>query len=111
MNAMDDVKKILKEGEFIEAIVFGDWGWGGHDEPEPYPVPKEKKGVILSEANATPMMDGWSFNGGFGAATCYATYIWTNQRTLWVTNYDGATYLSSAPRNPISTMPEMSGGG
>lgn len=54
---------------------------------------------------------GCTYNGGYGSPACYATYIWTNQRTLWVTTYDGSTYLSSAPRNPISTMPEMSGGG
>jgi len=111
MNAMKDLKKILKEGEFIEAIVFGEWGYCGYGEPKPSPVPKDKQGVILSEANATPMMKGWTFNGGYGSGKCYATYIWTNQRTLWVTTYDGSTYLSSAPRNPTSTMPEMSGGG
>lgn len=111
MNAMQDLKNVLEKGEVIEAIVFGKWGWGGYNEPKPSPVPKDKQGVILTEANATPMMEGWTYNGGFGSPSCYATYIWTNQRVLWVINYDGATCLSSAPRNPLNVMPEMSGGG
>jgi len=40
-NAYDDLIDELQEGEQVEAIVFGDWGWDGFDEPKPKPVPKK----------------------------------------------------------------------
>lgn len=121
MSAIDDLRQFLRPGEVIEAIVFGPWGWGseprdgegwepGYGEPSPPPVPFDKRGFILTEAEAEPFMQSWSFYGGYGAPDCYATYIWTNQRVIWVTQYDGATGLSSAPRNPVESIPDMPGG-
>lgn len=109
-SAWDDVSNRLRDGEAVEAIVFGEWGWGGYGEPSPPAVPKEKRGILLSPAVARPLMQSWSFCGGFGAPECYAAYIWTNHRVLWVTQYDGATGLNSAPRNPVAITPVMPGG-
>ena len=122
MNAYDELIEKLEEGEHIEGIVFGPFGCGspprsetepwklGYDEPRNIPVPFNKRGVVLNIDEARPMMDGWSFYTGYGAPECYAVYIWTNKRIFWVTQYDGATGLCSAPRHPIDTMPDMPGG-
>lgn len=110
MNAYNDLLEHLNEGETIEAIVFGEWGWGtGWKEPA-NSVPVEKRGVILTEEEAKPLMKGWSFNGGHGSPECHAVNVWTNQRLFWVTQYDGMTWIDSAPRNPTAYMPDMPGG-
>lgn len=116
LNAMTDLRKELQEGETIEAIVFGEWGWAayepgglGYGETRHF-VPLDKRGVILSAEEAEPFMAGWSFNGGYGSPDCYAVNVWTDRRVLWVTQYYGSTRLSSAPRNPVAHMPDMPGG-
>lgn len=120
MSAWDDLHDFLEGGEEVEAVVFGPWGWGsfiegrgwepGYGEPNPPPVPFEKRGVLLDALEAMPYMRGWSFDGGYGAPMCYAVRIWTNRRVIWVTQYDGATWLDSAPRHPTAHMPDMPGG-
>jgi len=112
MNAFKDLEEELDEDEVIEAVVFGDWGWDGYEEPRKRtnpPVPKDKRGVILSIEEAKPMMEGWGFNTGYGAPTTYATYIWTDKSIYFIMQYDGATSVTSIPRNPESCMPEMPG--
>ena len=109
MNAYNDLLEYLQEGETIEAIVFGEWGWGGYNE-EATAVPQEKQGILLTPEEAKPMMKGWSFHGGFGSPKCYAVNVWTNKRVCWVTQYDGSTWLDSAPRNPTAHIPDMPGG-
>ena len=121
LNAFDELTKELHEGESIEAIVFGAWGWGrvpkqneswqpAYDEPEPPPVPFDRRGKLLTADEAKPLMVGWSFFGGFGSPRCYAVHVWTNQRVLWVTQYDGSTDLNSMPRHPAAVIPDMPGG-
>lgn len=110
MNAYKDLIDYLEEGEVVDGIVFGEYGWGGHREDTKF-VPKDKQGVLLTLAQAEPMMDGWTYDGGYGAPECYATYVWTNKSVIWVTQYDGSTTLNSAPRHPVSCIPDMPGGG
>lgn len=121
IGASLELREFMMEGEYVEAIVFGPWGWGsaprdgqeweyGHGEPSPPPVPFELRGKVLTLAEAEPYMQSWSFNGGYGAPDCYATNIWTNKRVIWVTQYDGSTNLDSAPRYPTASMPDMPGG-
>lgn len=121
MSALTELKEFMNEGEAVEAIVFGAWGWGsgpdregkwdtGYGEPDPAPVPFEKRGTVLTLEEAAPMMESWSFYGGFGAPNCYAVSIWTNKRLIWVTQYDGSTSLDSAARNPTNELPSMPGG-
>lgn len=54
-NAYQELTESLQEGEKVEALVFGDWGWGGYKESED-PLPKEKRGVILTLEEAEPFM-------------------------------------------------------
>ncbi len=110
MSAFEDLNDALEEGEKVEGIAFGEWGWGGYGEGDDDPMPKNMRGRVLTLAEAEPHMQSWSFRGGYGAPECPATYIWTDRRILWVTQYDGSTGLDSAPRNPIDCIPEMPGG-
>ncbi len=106
MSAYTELKDYLDKDEKIEGVVFGDYGWSSEHES----VPQEKRGTLLTEKQASTLMKDWSINGDYGSPDCYATYIWTNKRVIWVTQYDGATGLNSAPRNPTDCMPDMPGG-
>lgn len=122
MNAYQELRELFEPGEHLVAVVFGPWGWGsppphpedpwkpGYDEPDPPPVPFALRGKVLPPQEAEPLMEGWSFNGGYGAPMCYAIRAWTNKRVYWVTQYDGATCLDSALRDPTDEMPDMPGG-
>lgn len=110
------------DGEALEGIVFGAWGWGmfplhedeawepGYLEPSPPPVPFDVRGRVLTTEEAAPLMEGWSLVGGFGAPNCYAVTAWTKSWVLWVTQYAGSTRITRAPRNPIAHHPSMRGG-
>lgn len=109
MSAYDELMGFLEDGEYVERVVFGPFGW----DPEPEkgrPVPIDKIGIVLTLEEAKLYMFGWNFFGGYGAPNCHATYVWTNTRVIWVTQYDGSTSLSSMPRNPVDCIPYMPGG-
>jgi len=114
LDAFTDLMVEMQEGENIEAVLFGRWGGAEYDDEvydDPGIVPADIQGKVLTLDEAMPLMKGWSFNGGFGAVECYAVRVWTNQRVLWVTRYDGATQINSSPRNPIDYFPDIPGGG
>lgn len=123
----------LHPNETVAAIVFGPWGWGttpsknhpewelGFEEPTedgktPLLIPFEVRGKVLGRTQARHYMKGWSFYGGIGQPKCYATWIWTNQRVIWITQYNNQTSLSSMPITPIvclrnsESMPYIPGG-
>ena len=130
MNAYQELVDFL--GEPVRFIVFGAYGWGsapregeswegGYGEPgtedrykpsdnDPPPVPFDVRGKLLDREHAEPFMADWSFYGGYGSPECYAIYAWSDSWVAWVTQYDGATTLDKAPRNPIDIMPSMPGG-
>jgi len=110
-SAYEDLLSKLREGEVVEAVVFGQWGWDGYKEPEPNPIPIDRRNKVLSFGEAKQYMKEWSFESKGGAPECYAVYVWTNFRVFWVTEYDGDTTLNSMPRNPIDCEPYMPGGG
>jgi hypothetical protein len=124
-NAWMDINEQLAEHEYVVGICFGAYGWsslpsdletadysdlGWGEEDIPNPIPWDMRRKVLSVEEAMPLMQGWSFSGGYGAPECYATYIWTNKRVFWVTQYDGSTSLNSVPRNPEGCAPNMPGG-
>lgn len=110
LDAYTDLMAELLDGEEVISLVFGDFGWAGYHEPEPPSVPRDKRGVLLTLEEARPYMRGWTFFCDYGAPMAYATYIWTNRRVLWVTQYDGSTDLDWAPSLPAAMMPRMPGG-
>mmetsp|Transcript_13804 Transcript_13804/g.25870 ORF Transcript_13804/g.25870 Transcript_13804/m.25870 type:complete len:302 (+) Transcript_13804:43-948(+) len=105
-SAMQDVLDFLEDGETVEAVVFGRWGWGGYERPEGVGVPENKLGKVLTPYEAGSYMEGWSFNGGHGAPECYAAHIYTNLRILFPSQYDGATCLNGIPLRPTACDPE-----
>lgn len=111
MNAYKDLMAELKDGEIVEGIVFGAYGWSDFGEEDcSNPIPESKRGVLMTLEQAKPLMEGWTYHGGYGSPDCYATYVWTNERIIWVTQYDGSTCLDSAPRHPMACVPDMPGG-
>jgi hypothetical protein len=114
MNAYKNLIDFLREDEHVINIVFGDYGQNNigfeFEDYDSLPIKKELKGKLLTLEEAKPLMESWSFCKGFGTVECYAVYIWTNKRVIWVSQYDGSTWLSSAPRDPIVCIPKISGG-
>lgn len=110
MSALTDLDEYLDEDEGVEAIIFGNYGYGQDTDKTLSAIQPKYRGKILSFEVAKTMMETWSFQNGFGIQKCYATYIWTNRRVIWVSEYDGSTCLNSMPRNPIPCIPEMSCG-
>lgn len=121
-DAASELLSHLLPYEIVEAVMFGAYGWGDApqfpgeewepygDEEDPPCVPFDRRGVPLTWDEAEPFMRGWSFYGGFGSPNCYATYVYTNMRIFYVSQYDGSTALRSLPRHPSSgTMPQMPG--
>ena len=111
MNAYEELMNFIPPEEEVLGIVFGKFGWGGFSEPDPPPVPKELRGKVLTIEEAKPLMQGWTFETGYGGPDTYAVYAWIETHVIFVTQYDGATWLEAVPRNPTGgIMPKMPGG-
>jgi hypothetical protein len=93
----------------IEAVVIGDMGWDGYGADERHAPGLARKGEVLTWDEARPLLD-YRYDRGYGAPDCHAIYVWTSSEVLWVTQYDGSTWMSSAPRHPVPGLPEMPGG-
>jgi len=111
-NAYKDLMAYLNKGENITAIVFGEWGGWDHQiackEEYTRPVPVDMLNKRMTLAKAKPYLNkDWSFYGGYGGADCHSIYAWTNKRIIWVSEYDGATSLDSAPLKPCDCKPDM----
>ena len=108
-NFAQDIEEAA-DGDAIEAIVIGEFGWGGWGGfDESNPIPKDKRNVVLTWDQARPLLD-YQYHIGYGAPDCHAITVWTESKVMWVTQYDGATRVSTAPRHPIDHEPEMPGG-
>lgn len=107
----EKVKLLVANGEFQRALsiarTFKRWG---SKADKAALVPLNLRGKVLTLEEVAQYMDGWSFNGDYGAVTCYAVHVWTKTRVIFVTCYDGATWLSSVPRNPCGEIPVCHGG-
>jgi len=98
-------------GENIEAIVLGkprkrvdqpaNVPWNDWDET--------KLNKVLSWEEAEPLID-YNFDSSYGTPGCHAVTAWTKNRIIFVSQYNGATSIESAPRNPSDHEPKMPGG-
>ncbi|MCA1782024.1 MAG: hypothetical protein LC679_07575 [Intrasporangiaceae bacterium] len=93
----------------IEAVVIGQFGWGGYDEDDRSRAADACKGEVLTWDEARPLLD-YKYDDGYGSPECHAVWVWTAVEVIWVTQYDGLTCLDGAPRNPSPGVPEMPGG-
>lgn len=100
----------LAGGELVEAVVIGEMGWGDYGKERVPNYAEQPKGVLLSWEEAKRWLN-YDFSDGYGAPECNAVFVWTTNKVMWVTQYDGSTCMNSAPRNPVAVMPHMPGGG
>jgi hypothetical protein len=107
MTFANDIEKAA--GEDIEAVVIGEMGWQNYGDDERHAPGLARKGELLSWAEARGLLD-YPYDTGYGAPDCQAITAWTATKVIWVTQYDGATFLRSAPRHPVPHLPEMPGG-
>jgi hypothetical protein len=103
----DDILEVTDD-EPIIAIVIGEMGWSNYQE-EGKPEWKHIVGKLISWKEAEPFLD-YEYDTGYGAPDCQAIYAWTQNWIIFVTQYDGATWVSRIPRNPINCIPGMPGG-
>ena len=104
-ESLEEVERLY--GEPIEAIVVGQ-----HDnDPDKWtnnkPTPADEN-VILSREAGLAKLDQ-DYDAGYGGADCFPFYAWTKSRVFFVAEYDGATGINYAPRNPVALKPGFSG--
>ena len=105
------------DGEKIESVVIGPFGWGYDlDDEEPYGMDDKQRvdrihlGKPLSWRRVADLLD-YEYTTSFGAPNCHAIWAWTASRVIFVSTYDGSTSVTSVPRNPRDGTPSMPGGG
>ena len=101
------------DGESIEAIVIGkptqatvippkvNATWARQDD--------SKFNKVLTWQEAEPLID-YPFDSSYGLPRCHAVTAWTKSRVIFISQYNGATSIEYAPRNPVNHMPSMPGG-
>ena len=107
MNTLEKWLLSEADGEEIEAVVIGKFGWGGYREEE-IKVSSIPYGKVLSFEDARQYLQ-YEFDSGHGAPGCHAVYAWTKTKVIAIGQYDGATWPYSIPRNPTECMPSMEG--
>ena len=93
-TAYESLTFFLKTNEVLQAVAFSD------ERSEFDAIPAALLNRVLTPFEAAGHMHSWSLLGGFGRVKSYAMTAWTNQRVIWVTQYDGQTTLHSAPLVP-----------
>ena len=88
--------------ELIKAIVVGKHDNSRYNEKETV-----DENVVLGRDEGLRKLD-YEFDNGYGGADCHPITAWTNETIIYICEYDGATGLSSRPRNPTNHKPEFS---
>ena len=101
-NFWNDIKAETKD-EPIDAVVIGQHELRRN-------VPSNMENILLTEEEAQEYLS-YDYHDGYGSPDCHAVFVWTPNRVIFVSTYDGATWISSVPRNPTDgVIPEMYGG-
>ena len=105
MHAKQEILKMLAEGEVVEGVVIGakcgcysDYD----DDDEEYGEPAAP---VLTWDEAGPQLQLFSGVGGFGSYGGRKTYVWTNTRVLFISEYDGSSCWNDVPRDPAACVP------
>lgn len=107
MTFAEDIERAAK-GEQIEGAVIGAFGWNDYEDDKaagvgPREVPSDKFGVLLPWSEARPLLD-YAYDDSFGSPDCHSVWAWTPSLVLFVGEYDGATRVEAAPRNPTADI-------
>ena len=94
--------------EPIIAIVIEGKEWYYIDKPRP--DTRLVSGKVITWAEAAPLLD-YEYSQDYGGVDCNAITAWTATRVIFVGCYDGATWVTSVPRNPRNHIPGTVGGG
>ena len=98
----------LAEGEQIESVIIGEFGWDGYGDDSP--LDNKYIGKVLSWWQASPLLS-YEFDDGYGAPGCHAIAAYTKSWIISVYQYDGATKPFRVARNPVDGfIPDMPGG-
>ena len=94
----EDIEKAAM-GDSILAIRIEDservgWGWSGDGK-----LPPELVGRILLWEKVRPHLN-YEYDAGYGSQDCHDITAWTENRVLFVHEYDGSTYIRTVDRNP-----------
>ena len=96
-------------GQDIIGCVIGETGWGDYKSDFVPGYVDHVRGKVLAWEKAIPQLS-YEFDAGHGAPGCEAIYAWTKDWVIFVVQYDGATWPTRVPRNPVDIMPDMPGG-
>ena len=97
------------DGEPIEAVMLGAFGWDGFEQPAGL-VLDGVKGKVLSLEEAIPYIS-YEFDDGFGIPECSAIVAYTKTWIISVSQYEGSTSPFRIARNPYDGfVPTMPGG-
>ena len=105
MTFADDLLKAAGDEPIVQVVIGdsnGDTDWR-------FAPGLARQRELLTWAEAQPLLH-YDYDEGFGLRDCHAVYAWTASRVLFILEYDGATQICSAPRNPVAVTPESYGG-
>lgn len=114
--AQDIEAEAARHNEPILSVVIGEMGGWEHEDE--IAIPNEVKGAVLDWETARPYLDyeydtgdvDYDYDTGDGEPGCHAITAWTENRVIFVSQYDGATNVCSLPRHPVRMQPYMPGG-
>lgn len=101
MNAKKEILELVN-GEEIEAICLGAKGSDLDAEVQFYP--KHMVDEALKELD-------FDFDCGYGGKEGYNLFVWTKNKVIIKSVYDGSEVYHAIPRNPEAVMPDNYGGG
>jgi hypothetical protein len=116
MNFKDEILE-QADGEAINAIVVGEFGWGPEPDDSAYgflsserrrPIPKKLKFIPVKWEEVADYLD-YNYDRDYGGPDCHKIYAWTNSWIIYVDEYDGATQVSRIPRHPVPCEPDFGG--
>lgn len=109
MSLFDIEKEILEitqNKEDVEAVVIGKGSyWGGPEKKEF----GKKAGKVLTWDSFLMFLKTTGFqkvDNGYGEICLPPIVVWTSEKVIYLTEYDGAVNFHWVPRNPSSSIHE-----
>lgn len=108
MSAFEYIQYILNPNEQVTHIVFGEWlDLDKHTCPPKYQGADFPHHRLLTLEQALPWMEDWSFDN---CCECFSLFAWTTEdRIIFVSEYDGSCTLNTIPCHPLYCMPRVFG--